>query len=137
MPAPPPESDPAMMRTRAVDVIGSTAALLRGAKFSMRTRWEMRPQLRTKGSRGRQHGLANVVDEALDEGRIVAFRHHPDQRLGAGFSNDETALAFEFRLGSGDPFPHAVGFERLPAVPVGSDLTQFLPDVWAKTYLRR
>lgn len=27
-------------------------------------------------------------------------------------------------------------FERLPAVPVGSDLTEFLPDVWAKTHRR-
>jgi transposase len=28
-------------------------------------------------------------------------------------------------------------FERLPAVPPGSDLSEFLPDRWAKTHLRR
>ena len=37
IPAPPPESDPAMMRTRAVDVIEPAFGPLLGAKFSMCT----------------------------------------------------------------------------------------------------
>src|SRR5689334_2636309 len=101
-----------MIRTRAVAVIGSAFVPLPGAKFSMCTALSFGGQIRTKRSRRGLNRLADVVDDALDECWIVALGHDPDQGLGARFADDEPALAFELRLGGGDPSPHAVGFER-------------------------
>src|SRR3954468_22960435 len=99
MPAPPPESEPAIIRMRAVEVIESTFVPLPGAKFSMCTTMAFDRQIPRKCSRRRLHGLANVVDHPLDQRRIIAFGHHPDQRLGARFADDETPLPFEFGFG--------------------------------------
>src|SRR5438105_1706558 len=102
-----------MMRMRAGVVTESAFDPLTGVKFSMRTIMSCDRQLPTKCSRRRLHGLANVVDEALDERGVVALGHHPDQRLGTRFADDETAPAFELGLGGGDALLHAVGLERL------------------------
>src|SRR4051794_30394186 len=114
MPAPPPESEPAMMRIRAVDVTLLAFDPLFAAKFSMCTATSLGPQLPRKSSRsGGLHSLANIVDEALDQLRIVAFGHDPDKRLGAGFANDEPPAPLELGFGGGDALPDAVGLERL------------------------
>src|SRR5205085_8547107 len=82
-------------------------------------------QIRTKRSRGRLNRLTNVVDDAFDERRIVTLRHDPDQRLGAGFADDETALPFEFGFRGGDTLTDAVGFEWFGA-PIKADVFEQL-----------
>src|SRR3954451_4510370 len=114
MPAPPPESEPAMMRIRAVDVTLLAFDPLCAAKFSMCTATSLGPQLPRKCSRsGGLHGLADIVDEALDQLRIVALGHDPDQRLGAGLADNEATPTLELGFGVSNALPHAIGFERL------------------------
>src|SRR5689334_14075030 len=100
-----------MIRTRAVAVIESAFVPLPGAKFSMCTIKSFGGQIRTKRSRRGLNRLANVVDDALDQLGIVAFGHHPDQRLGPRFADDEAALAFELGLSRCDALADAVGLE--------------------------
>src|SRR3954454_2487954 len=105
------------MRIRAVEFIDTAFVPLVGAKFSMRTRSSLRPQLPRKRSRDGPDGLANVVHEPLYERAIVAFGHHPDQRLGTRFADHEAAAALKLGFRRGDSLPDAVGLERLrPAV---------------------
>src|SRR4051812_8151859 len=104
-----------MMRIRAGFVTESAFVPLPGAKFSMRTRKSFGRQLRTKRSRGRLNGLANVVDHALHEGRVVAFGHDADQWLRTGFADHETSAALELGPGCGDAFLDAVRVQRLRA----------------------
>src|SRR5262245_15518295 len=101
------------MRMRAVEVIESAFVPLPGAKFSMRTEMLFHPQIPRNGSRGRLNGLANVVDQSFDDSQVVAFGHHPDQRLRARFADDEPAPALKLSLRRGDALPHTIGFERL------------------------
>src|SRR6185312_3216331 len=115
MPAPPPESEPAMIRIRAVGVTLRAFDPFCGAKLSMCTKSSLARQIPRIGSRRRLDGLADVVDHLRYEVRIVAFGHHPAQRLGARFADHEAAAAFELRLRRGDALPHAVGLERLRA----------------------
>src|SRR5256885_7776754 len=103
------------MRIRAGFVTESAFDPLPGAKFSMRTIMSFERQLPTKRSRGRLDRLADVVDDALDERRIVALGHHTDQRLGARFADDEATLALELDLGGGDSLADAVRFDRRAA----------------------
>src|SRR5438128_9786758 len=98
-----------MMRMRAGFITESAFDPLPGANFSMRTIKSFGRQLRTKGSRGRLNGLANIVDEALDEGGIVALGHHPDQRFGARFADHEPPTTLELGFGCGDTLLDAVG----------------------------
>src|SRR6185312_17450889 len=113
MPAPPPESEPAMIRIRAVDVILRVFDPLPGAKLSMCTASSLGRQIQRKRSRGGPNGLANVVDQPLDQGRVVAFGHYPDQRLGPRLANDKASPAFELTLGSGDALAHTIRLQRL------------------------
>src|SRR6185369_8616733 len=115
MPAPPPESEPAMMRIRATGVIDAASPVLRGAKFSMRTGKSLRPQIPRFGSRGGLNGLADIVDQALDELGVVALGHHTDQRLRARLADDEAAPPFQLGFRGSDAFPDAVRFERFCA----------------------
>src|SRR4029079_15886222 len=101
IPAPPPESETAMIRMRAVAAIERALVPPSGAKFSMRTLLSLRRQIPRKRSRGGPNSLADVVDDAVDHRRIVALRHHPDQRLGARLADDEAAAALELGLGGG------------------------------------
>src|SRR5690349_21187490 len=98
-----------MIRIRAVDVIPRVFEPVPGAKLSMCTLPSVSRQVRTKGSRRGFHGLADVVDEAFDQCRIVAFGHDTDQGLGARLANDQATAAFELRLGSSDALADAVG----------------------------
>src|SRR5205823_10320774 len=98
-----PESEPATIRIRAVDVIPGVFDPLPDAKLSMCTGKSCRRQMRTKGSRGGPHGLADVVHEPLDELGVVAFRHHSDQGLGARLADDESAAPLELGFRGGDP----------------------------------
>ena len=82
------------------------------------------PQLRRKCSRGALNGLANVVDQTLDQRRVVALGHHPDQRLGARLADDQAPAALELGFGGGDALAHAVGFERLGAAVEADVLEQ-------------
>lgn len=43
---------------------------------------------------------ANVIDNFLDEIEIIAFGHHPYNRLGARCADDEAAAVAEFSLPS-------------------------------------
>src|SRR5690242_15912424 len=115
MPAPPPESEPAMMRIRAVGVTLRAFDPFCGAKLSMCTRSSLERQIPRIRSRGRLYGLANFVDEALDQSRILAFGHDPDERLGARLADHETAPALQLRFRGGNPLAHAVRLERLCA----------------------
>src|SRR3569833_1491066 len=112
MPAPPPESDPAMIRIRAVEVIDRFFDPLSGAKFSMCTASSSDRQMPRKGSRRRLGCRANVVDQPLDELRVLAFGHDPNQRLGSGLADHEAAPALKFGFGCGDALADAIGFER-------------------------
>src|SRR3982751_1584652 len=112
MPAPPPESDPAIMTIRAIEVILFAFEPLPGAKFSMCTIERFGGQIRTKRSRRRLNGLAYVVDDALDERGIITFGHDPDQRLGTRLADDQATPALELRLGRGNPFAYTVRFKR-------------------------
>src|SRR5690242_10991947 len=115
MPAPPPESEPAMIRIRAVGVTLSAFDPRPGAKFSMCTVSSLGRQFQKKGSRGRPDGLANIVHDALHQRRVVAFRHHPDQGLGPGLADNEPSPSLKLGLRGGYPAPHPVGFKRLAA----------------------
>src|SRR5690348_14478580 len=106
MPAPPPESEPAMIRIRAVDVILRVFDPVPGAKLSMCTGLGLGRQIPRKGSRGRPHRLANIVDEALDKRAIVALGHDADQRLGARLADHEPPAALELGLGGGNALAH-------------------------------
>src|SRR5881392_2453910 len=101
------------MRIRAGFVTESAFDPFPGAKFSMRTIESFGRQLRTKRSRGRLNSLADVVDHALDEGRIIAFGHHADQWLGARFADHETSPALELGLRRRNALAHAVRLQRL------------------------
>src|SRR4051794_34281393 len=102
-----------MMRIRAGFVTESAFDPLPGAKFSMRTIKSFGRQIRTKRSRRRLDRLANVIDHALHEGRVVAFRHHTDQWLGARFADHETPTTLELGFRGGNALLDAVGFQRL------------------------
>src|SRR5579884_514788 len=112
MPAPPLESEPAMMRMRAGFVIDAALLPLLGAKFSMCTDKSFGEQIPRKGSRRRLNCLANIVDDPLHEGRIISFGHDANQGLGARLADDQTPPALELGLGRGDAFAHAVDLER-------------------------
>ena len=112
MPAPPPESDPAITRMRAgLAFIAALRAPCGSEIIHAHGTW-FRVQLRTKGSRRALHSLANVVDQAFDQLWIVAFGHDADQRLGARLADDEPAATLQFGLGCGDPPEDAVGLQR-------------------------
>src|SRR4051812_13369420 len=113
-----------MIRIRAGIVTDPTSAPPRAAKLSMRTATAFRSQMRRNGSRRRLDGLANVVDEALDQSRIVAFGHHPDQGFGARLADDQPAAALELGLRCGDALADAVGLERLGAAVEADVLEQ-------------
>src|SRR5437764_5435354 len=113
------------MRIRAGFVTESAFDPLLAAKFSMRTIKSFGRQLRTKRSRGRLYRLANFIDQALHEGRVVAFSHHADQWFGARFTDHQPATALELGFGGGDAFLDAVGLQRL-RTSVEADVLQEL-----------
>src|SRR5262245_17062098 len=96
------------MRMRAGFV--TRAALLPplGAKLSMCTISSCGGQLRTNCSRRGLHRLTNVVNDALNQGGIVALGHHPDQRLRTGFADHKAATTLQLRLCSRNPLADAV-----------------------------
>ena len=102
-----------MMRIPAGFVTESAFDPFPGAKFSMRTIKSFGPQLRTKRSRRRLHGLANVIDHALHEGRVVAFGHHADQGSVPDLRITSRPRPSQLGLGRGDAFLNAVGLQRL------------------------
>src|SRR3954447_17998819 len=104
-----------MIRIRAMPLIDSALDPVRGAKFSMCTMKAFARQTPRKCSRGRLDRLADVIDQPRDQRWIVAFRHHPDQGLGARLADDQPAAALKLGCGGGDSLAHAVGLERLGA----------------------
>src|SRR3954447_13223953 len=99
MPAPPPESEPAMIKIRAVGVTLPAFDPRTGAKLSMCTASSFGRQIQRKGSRRSLNGLANVVDQPLDQRPVIALRHDPDQRLGPGLPDDEASATLELGFG--------------------------------------
>src|SRR5580704_7111439 len=80
MPAPPPESEPATIRTRPF----------------MPPRSRCSPRQRSD----------NLVDDAANELRIVALGHDTDQRFGARLAHQDAAARAQPRLGGGDRLFH-------------------------------
>src|SRR5438034_4886457 len=101
MPAPPPESEPAMISTRPFITVS-------GASFSRpHRRFDVLGSLRNRENRG-----ADLVDDADQQCLILALRHDPDHRLGAGVADHQPSFRAEPRLGGGDRALDAGGFER-------------------------
>src|SRR6266851_1298243 len=86
IPAPPPESEPATIRTR--------------------------PFMPPSSRRSSRDRLDDLVDDAAHEVRIVAFGHDADQRLGARLAHQDAAGRAELRLGGGDRLGDGVGGQR-------------------------
>src|SRR5689334_706217 len=103
MPAPPPESEPAMINTRPFIPGSSRQALFRGPHRGFNVFGALRD--------GEDRG-ADVVDDAGQQAFVFALRHDADDRLGAGIADHEPALFAEPRLGGGDRAFDARRFER-------------------------
>src|SRR6478735_6706492 len=116
MPAPPPESEPAMRRILAVGVTLLAFDLLPGAKLSMCTGWRIARQSRINGSRGGPNGLANLVDHLLDERGVVTFGHHPDERLGSRLADQQAPSPFQLAFGIGNALLDGLVVEGRAAV---------------------
>src|SRR5512132_1483555 len=98
IPAPPPESDPAMIRTR--------------------------PGRRTASRRGGTNDAADVVDDRAYQRLVFALRHHPDDRLGPGLADQQPTTVPQPPMAIVDGLLHALLFERLAAV--AADVAQHL-----------
>src|SRR6266851_6563837 len=98
IPAPPPESEPATIRTRPF----------------------MPPPSRC-GPRDR---LDDLVDDAAHELRIVAFGHDADQRLGARLAHQDAAARAELRFGGGDRLHDGVRGQRCVGIADADVLQQ-------------
>ena len=61
-------------------------------------------------------GVADLVDNALDEVEIVALAHDPDDRLGAGGPDDETAGRAELLAADSIARTTAASSSGLPAL---------------------
>src|SRR5204863_435111 len=95
MPAPPPESEPAMINTRPF-IPGPSQqapALFRGPH----RRFDLFGALRDGEDR-----RADVVDDAGQQAFVFALRHDADDGLGPGIADYEPALFAEPRLGGGN-----------------------------------
>src|SRR5271169_1575056 len=90
MPAPPPESEPATIRTRPIMV---PPALLR--------RLDRRCRI-LGAARGGEDRLADIVDDIGEQCLILALRHHADHRLGARRADDEPSRRTKPGLAGGD-----------------------------------
>src|SRR3954451_1696577 len=102
-----------MIKIRAVGVTLPAFDPRPGAKLSMCTASSFGRQIQRKRSRSRPDGLANIVDQPLDERPVIPFGHHPDQRLPARLADNQPAAAFELGFGGGDALANTVGLERL------------------------
>src|SRR5258708_19105361 len=102
MPAPPPESEPATIRTRPFMVpLAWSLWLLR--RLAARTG--------VLGAvRGREDSVTNIADNGGEEVFVLALGHHPDHPLGAPSTDDETPRSAETRLrgGNGAAVPHTL-----------------------------
>src|SRR5438270_2319004 len=78
MPAPPPESDPAMISTRPF-IAAARASL--GCPH--------RRIYRFGAVRGGQDRGADLVDDARQQRLVLALGHHPDHRLGPGIADHQ------------------------------------------------
>src|SRR5260221_13558036 len=113
-----------MIRIRAVGVTLPAFDPFCGAKLSMCTALSLGRQIPRNGSRRSLDRLADIVDQPLDQRRVIALGHHPDQRLGPRLADDQAPAALELALHRGDSFPDAVGFERLYASDEGHVLEE-------------
>src|SRR5882672_4092789 len=98
IPAPPPESEPATIRTR--------------------------PFMPPSSRRSSRDRLDDLVDDAAHELRIVAFGHDADQRLGARLTHQDAAGRAELRLGGGDRLGDGAGGERCVGIADADVLQQ-------------
>src|SRR5215472_16521129 len=119
MPAPPPESEPAMISTRPF--IAARGASLGG------------PHRRLDLFRSLRRGedcTADVVDNAGQQTLVLALRHDADDRLGAGIANHEPALLAEPCLAGGDrPLdPRRLERSALPEAHIAQQLRHWLED---------
>ena len=95
-----------MIRIRAVDGHASAPPpACRGEILHVHEHVVVADKCEEMRSRRRLHRLADVVDQPLDQRRVVAFGHDPDQRLGARLADDQPAVALELGLGGGDALP--------------------------------
>src|SRR5665213_2994124 len=98
IPAPPPESEPATMRTRPFTGLfrGLDGARLVGA------------------AGGGEDRLADVVDDQGEQPFVLALRHHPDHRLGAGRADDEPSVRAQPSFAGGDRLLDPARLQRQP-----------------------
>src|SRR5215217_4299903 len=120
MPAPPPESEPAMTRMRG-GIIASPSRLREGSGEG-RSRSSQAgtcpppaPPASGRGVSRRLHRVADAVHHLLDQSLVLAFGHHPDQRLGPRFADDQPPRPLEPRLPVGDRRLDARRLERRAA----------------------
>src|SRR5215469_8909830 len=90
MPAPPPESDPATIRTR--------------------------PRISTISPGDALDGGGDLVDDAAHHRVVLALGHHADHRLGARVADDQPAACAEPALGVRDNRLDGFVLERRLAV---------------------
>src|SRR5439155_22182199 len=101
MPAPPPESEPAMISTRPFITIP-------GASFSRpHPRFDVLGSLRNSENRG-----ADLVDDAGKQRLVLALRHDADHRLRPRIADHQPPLRAEPPLGGGNGALDARRFER-------------------------
>src|SRR5689334_13075890 len=116
MPAPPPESEPAMISTRPL--IGGPAKARTGTFAGRAVRSLFGGLGRHFGAvaaaRGRHDLGADRVDDAGKHIFVLALRHDPDHRLGPRLADHQPSRRTEAGLALGDRLPHAARFERLP-----------------------
>src|SRR5512147_2638609 len=98
IPAPPPESEPAMIRTR--------------------------PHRRPASRRGGTNDAADVVDDRADQRLVFALGHHPDHRLGPGLADQQPTTVPQPPMAIVDGLLHALLLEGLAAIE--ADVAQHL-----------
>src|SRR5579863_6158855 len=106
MPAPPPESDPATISTRPF--ITKARRSFRRPHRGLGWRLD-----RLGAASDREDHLADLVDDARQQPLVLALRHDPDDRLGAGFADHQPPGIAEPRFALGDCPLHAPRLERL------------------------
>src|SRR6266576_4940696 len=101
MPAPPPESEPAMISTRPF------IRILWASLSRPHRRFDFLGSLRHSEYRG-----ADLVADAGQQRLVLALRHDPDHRLGPRIADYQPSLRAEPRFGGGNRALDAGGFER-------------------------
>src|SRR5271154_4792339 len=99
MPAPPPESEPAMVKSRAVRAIIATSgpatiAEIYWGVLSGSSRFWLSGYFLDR--------VGDVAHHGANDFLVLALRHHPDQRLGARLAHQHPAILAKLGAGAVD-----------------------------------